>query len=167
MRAKFIGLIFVVFSCFILTACGERITARDLQGLSSHEQKTLVFKRMKTKSTEYLIELYTGKEGHPALEIMGTETVAELAGLALQERHNLTKRQLKDGISGLIHVGDDLDMALFSWGCYDEFLDNGERRLYYDRNVSVGSNFYHAQYVCGSGSYIYSTNGKTVTSYQN
>ena len=62
MRAKFIGLIFVVFSCFILTACGERITARDLQGLSSNEQKTLVFKRMKTKSTEYLIELYTGKE---------------------------------------------------------------------------------------------------------
>jgi hypothetical protein len=167
MKRALTGLTLAVFSCFILTACGERITARDLQGLSLNEQKALVLSRMKTKTAEYLIEIYAGKKVHPALEIMGTETVSELAGQALQKRHNLTRRQLNGGILGLVSVGDDLDAALFSWDCYTELLSNGVRKLYYDKNVSVGSNYYHAQYVCGNGSYIYSTNGKTVTSYQN
>jgi hypothetical protein len=155
---KITSLLAVAATTFISACAG--ITANDLEGLSPQQQDKIILERMESKSTNTLKDVY--RKGTDVKLGIENSRVKALAGLALMKRHGLSRNQFVKGMTGAISVGDNLKTALFAWGCYNE--TNGS--VYYDKNVSAGAGYYHVQYVCGNGNYIYTNNRRTVSSYQ-
>ena len=136
-----------------VSACSVTQKA-ELSQMNVEEQRTWVAQRLSEKKDPLLVEYAQGKS-HQALSGLPNGMVADLASRELGKRYNISPVEAYTATkTDRIRVGQKLGTALISWGC-------GSKPI----NVSVGRGWYHAQYQCG-GSYLYSRDGKTVSSYQ-
>ena len=150
--------ILALISAFLFSGCGVAINSQlnEMSEIQQNEYLTEKFEGLGTIRLKSIARW--GQESHYSTKGIPTSRLKKLAREVLQERlwkeNQFTKADVENVIDTTIFVGQNIDVALMAWDCYES------------ENLSVGQGYRHTQYVCGNGSYIYQEGDGVVTSYQ-